>query len=184
METIRPTARAAILEAAFRTFSTSPGASLGDVAEQAGVGRATLHRHFSSREALMVALTHTAIEELNAAVDAAVAEAENHTDGLKRALAATIPLADRQWFLAHEPVMHDASVAAACKSDRDALCAAIDAAKSEGTFDPAVPTPWIAETYETLIYGSWARVRDGDLTASQAADLAWRTLTHGLGAPR
>ena len=181
MNKIRPSARDAIVEAAFQTFSKRPGASLADVAKQAGVGRATLHRHFSSRDALMVALTHTAIAELNAAVEAAVAEAISHTDGLKRALAVMIPLAERQWFLAHEPVLHDPSVAAAYKSDREELCAAIDAAKGEGTFDAAVPTGWIAETYENLVYGAWALVRDGELTAAQAADLAWRTLSRGCG---
>lgn len=181
MDKIRPNSKDAILEAAFQTFSRSPGASLGDVAKHAGVGRATLHRHFSSREALMVALSRTAIEELNAAVDAAVSDAASHTDGLKRALAAMIPLAERQWFLAHEPVPDDPSIVAAYKSDRAELCAEIEVAKKEGAFDAAIPTEWIAETYENLIYGAWAMVRDGKLTASQAADLAWRTFTQGLG---
>ena len=181
MDTIKPTSQAAILEAAFQTFSDRPGASLADVAARAGVGRATLHRHFSSREALMTALARAATAELNEAVDAAVADATSHTDGLRLALVAIIPLAQRQWFLAHElAVLQDPGVAAAYDADRSELCAAIDAAKAEGTFDPAVPTRWIAEAYDGLIYAAWEMVRDGDLTAGQAADLAWDTLTQGL----
>ncbi len=182
MNKIRPTSRDAILEAAFQIFNKRPSASLGDVAEHAGVGRATLHRHFSSRETLMVALAQTAIAELNAAVETAVADATSHTDGLKRALLAIIPLAERQWFLAHEPVMQDPAVEAAYKSDQAELCATIDAAKREGTFSQSVPTRWIAESYEGLIFAAWAMVRDQELTATQAADLAWRTLTEGLAA--
>lgn len=180
MSKIRPDTRAAILEASFQIFNARPGASLEDVAKHAGVGRATLHRHFSSRKALMIALAHTATDELNAAVEAATADATSHTDGLKRALAAIIPLAERQWFLAHEPVLDDPAVAAAYASDMNQLCAEIDAAKAEGAFDEAVPTQWIASACENLTYAAWAMVRDGELTASQAADLAWRTLTNGL----
>ena len=128
----------------------------------------------------MVALAQAALEELNAAVEEAVVDATSHTDGLRRALAAIIPLANRQWFLAHEPVESDPGIAAAYKADMDELYAEIEAARAEETFADDVPTKWIAETYENLIYGAWTLVRDGDATPKQAADLAWRTLTTGL----
>jgi serine phosphatase RsbU (regulator of sigma subunit) len=47
--------REAILEAAARLMEQSPGASLADVADAAGVSRSTVHRHFGSREALRAA---------------------------------------------------------------------------------------------------------------------------------
>ncbi|MGI9373064.1 MAG: TetR/AcrR family transcriptional regulator [Hyphomicrobiales bacterium] len=181
MNKIRPTTKDAILEAAFQTFSKTPRASLGDVAKRAGVGRATLHRHFSSREALMVALAHTAVAELNAAVEAATKDAQSHTDGLRRALTAIIPLAERQWFLTHEQLEHDPEIAAAYDADMKELEAEISAAKAEGAFDPELTDRWIAITYENLIYSAWTLVRDGEATPSQAADMAWRTLTRGCG---
>ncbi len=180
MNTIRPPSRDAIIEAAFQTFSRRPSASLADVAANAGVGRATLHRHFQSREALMVELARVALDELDTAVDEAVKDAETHTDGLRLALIAIIPLADRQWFLAHEPVERDPSVAEAYKAGLDELAEEIEAARGEGTFARDIPTRWIAESYENLIYAAWTMVRDGDATPAQAADLAWRTLTAGL----
>lgn len=130
----------------------------------------------------MVELAHIAIAELNTAVRQAVADATSHTDGLRRALTAVIPLAERQWFLAHEQVDQDRSIAAAYEQDRQALRTSIDAAKSEGTFDPAVSTKWIATVFDNLIYSAWTMVLDGDATASQAADMAWRTLIRGFGA--
>ena len=180
MHRIRPTAQRAIIEAGFETFSRKPGASLADVAACAGVGRATLHRHFRSRDDLMVALAHAAMAELNAAVEAATADVPTHADGLKQALVAIIPLADRQWFLAHEPVEQDPEIAAAYARDRTELAREIDAAKTEGAFARDVPTQWIAESYENLIYVAWTLVRNGDVTVTQAANLAWRTLTTGL----
>ncbi|MDA7949379.1 MAG: TetR/AcrR family transcriptional regulator [Hyphomicrobiaceae bacterium] len=180
MNMIKLTSRQAIIEAGFETFSQRPGASLADVAARAGVGRATLHRHFRSRGDLMVALAREAMVELEAAVGAATADAPTYTEGLRLALAAIIPLADRQWFLAHEPVEQDPDIARAYQQDRAELAADIEAAKAEGGFAKDIPTPWIAETYENLIYAAWTLVRNGEATSAQAADLAWRTLTRGL----
>ena len=180
MSKIRPDTRIAILEAGFRVFSVDPSASLGDVADHAGVGRATLHRHFASREILMIALAKQAMAELNDAVDAATANAVSHAQALRLALDAIIPLANRQAFLSSEPVQNDPQIAAAYQHDLAQLRNEIDAARGEGLFSPDVPTEWIAQTYDALIYAAWQMVRDGHATPRQASDLAWRTLTLGL----
>lgn len=44
--------RAAILDAAARLFASTDAVSMSDVAEEAGVTRTTLYRHFSDRDAL------------------------------------------------------------------------------------------------------------------------------------
>lgn len=182
MKKIRPQARDAIIEAAFQVFGRDPGASLADIAERAGVGRATLHRHFKGRDDLMVALAQTAMRELDQAVDAAVADATSYTEALEISLATIIPLADRQWFLAREPVEHDQEVMAGYQRQVRELADAIDAAKAEGSFGSDVPTSWIVQAFDHLVYAAWESVRTGEATASQAATLAWRTLTKGLRA--
>ncbi|MEE2037457.1 TetR/AcrR family transcriptional regulator [Nocardiopsis sp. CT-R113] len=57
--------RAALLEAAQRHFlRDGVGASLEALAKEAGVGPATLYRHFPTREALLAAVLQTRSEEL------------------------------------------------------------------------------------------------------------------------
>lgn len=168
-----------IIETAFDLFSRNAGASLGDLAEAAGIGRATLHRHFAGRDALMLALAQQATAEIDAAVEAATKDAETYTQGLKLALAAMVPLARRQMFLATEPVMRFGEMAQIEARDRAELIDAIDHAKTEGTFDPALPSPWIAEAYDTLIYAAWALVESQEATPRQAAHFAWTTLLKG-----
>ncbi|WP_299048472.1 TetR/AcrR family transcriptional regulator [uncultured Tateyamaria sp.] len=168
-----------ILNAAFDVFSQNPGASLADVAKAAGVGRATLHRHFSGRDDLMVALTLAAARELDDAVNHAVADCATYTQGLEMALHAILPLAARHMFLATEPAAHDPRVAAVYAAQTHDLAHDIDMAKAEGTFDPHVPTEWIVQAYENLIYAGWTMVTSGDATPKQAAAFAWRTLTQG-----
>lgn len=180
MAQIRPNTRDAIIEAAFDVFAKQPTASLGDVAERAGVGRATLHRHFAGRPELMRALAKIALDELDLAVDEATANAESYEEGFRLALYAMIPLANRQWFLAHEGMEADEEVATAYKASRDELSADVEKAKEEGFFDATIPTLWIVETYENLTYTAWSFVRSGEATPKQAADLAWRTFCQGL----
>ncbi|MFW0783463.1 TetR/AcrR family transcriptional regulator [Gordonia sp. CPCC 206044] len=48
--------RAAIIAAAIALFGQSPQASMQQIAEAAGVNRATLYRHFTNREQLVTAL--------------------------------------------------------------------------------------------------------------------------------
>ena len=180
MQKIRPTTRDAIIEAAFSAYAENPAAALSDVAKRAGVGRATLHRHFPGRADLMRALAVVAIDELDEAVEAATANVTSATDGLRLALHAIVPLADRQWFLAQEGLEFDPSLAAAYQTSLDELRTEIDAAKAEGAFATDAPSVWIAAAYENLTYAAWSLVRSGEATPKQAADLAWRTLIQGL----
>jgi len=177
----RPSTRAAILEAAFDLLSRRPASTLADIADHAGVGRATLHRQFSSREALIAELSRVAIQELNAAIDHACKDATSHTDGLRRTLAAILPLGMRHGFLATEPVADDPEIAALLERDSTALRAEIEAARAEGLFAADVPTDWIVETFDAVIYAGWQSIRKQQLTPDQATRLAWRTLTSGLG---
>lgn len=50
--------RTAIVGAAFQLLPKNPNASLNDIAELAGVGRSTLHRHFTDRDDVLLSLAH------------------------------------------------------------------------------------------------------------------------------
>ena len=173
-------ARTQIVETAFAVLADSPTASLAEIAAAAGVGRATLHRHFKGREDLLEAMAHRAVAEIDDAVAAATAEAESHAEALRLTFEALAPLAHRLWFLANEPLERIPSVAAAYAAQRAELEAAIEAAKGEGAFAADAPLSWIVAAYEALVYAAWEQVRDQELTPRQATSLAWRTLTNGL----
>ena len=62
--------RRAIIDAAISVLAANPAAPLGDIAEAAGVGRSTLHRHFSERGDLMRAVALHVHEVSTAAITA------------------------------------------------------------------------------------------------------------------
>jgi AcrR family transcriptional regulator len=169
------------MEAAFQLYNENPAASLADIAERAGVGRATLHRHFKTREELMIDLAKAAIKELDAAVENVVVNASSYTQALKLTLEAIVPLADRQWFLYREPLDDHPEIAVQLQRQFKELAGAVDQAKEEGSFDSNVPTAWIVKAFDNLTFAAWEMVHAGEATPKQAAALAWRSLTTGLG---
>jgi AcrR family transcriptional regulator len=72
-----------ILEAAARVLSQHPDAGMTEIAEQAQVGRATLYRHFPTRESLIRGAADVGIAELADAMEAA----DLHALSAERAIA-------------------------------------------------------------------------------------------------
>lgn len=173
--------RSAILEAAFEAFGQNPGASLAEVADLAGVGRATLHRQFAGRNDLIRALAEQAMDELDAAVGAAVTDAASYTEGLRLAMEAILPLALRQMFLATEAAVQTGAIAERTEADFVELVESVKHAQAEGGLRKDVPAEWIARAYDNLIYAGWDLVRAEEATPRQAADFAWKTLMDGMG---
>ena len=60
-----------ILDAAAQVLSSRPDATLADIADHASVARATLYRHFPTREALLHGVSKAGIRELADAIGAA-----------------------------------------------------------------------------------------------------------------
>ncbi|MEM9168610.1 MAG: helix-turn-helix domain-containing protein [Pseudomonadota bacterium] len=178
---LRPPAKDALICAAFDVFSRNRGAALSDVADRAGVGRATLHRHFADRKDLLRTLALVALDEMDAAADKACEAAETYAEALRLSLGALIPLGDRYGFLANEPFDDDPAIAAAYERQMSEMRDMVEDAKREGAFDRDAPTAWIVQAFDHLLYAAWESVKAGDATHAQAADLAWRTLTTGLG---
>lgn len=170
------------MEAGFRLLSSDPAASLSQIAEHAGVGRATLHRHFTGREDLLRELALRAYEEMDQAAEKAAEIATTYSDALRLILEALIPLGDRHGFLAHFGFDGDAALANEIARQARETQEMIDAARTEGLFDPAVPTRWIERLIDAAIMTGWDSVRAGETTPGQASSLAWISLINGVGA--
>lgn len=178
---IRPTTQTAIIEAAFEVLNADPSASVSDVATRAGVGRATLHRYFSSRGALIKGLAVIALEEMDVAVSTATKDAQSYTEAFETMFRVLVPLGDRHGFLTQETLANDPETAAAFQRQKDGMFDLIDALKKEGLFASDVPTEWINQAFDYLLYAAWDSVKRSALTQTQATDLALKTLTNGLG---
>lgn len=170
------------MEAGFRLLSADPSTSLAQIAEHAGVGRATLHRHFSGREDLLRELALRAYQEMDIAADKAAEPATSYAEALRFILEALIPLGDRHGFLAHFGFEGDQELASEIARQARETREMIDAAREEGVFDASIPTRWIERVIDAAIMTGWDSVRAEETTPSQASSLAWTSLISGVGA--
>ena len=177
---LRPSVKEAIIDAAIDILARNPGASLSQIAARAGVGRASLHRHFSSRGDLVTAITVQCMDEVDAATDEAVAGAGTARERLSRMLEAVVPLGDRYHFLALE-AFDDASLKARHEADLEWLASLVDELKEEGAMAPDVSRGWAVANIDAQVWLAWSQIAAGKLAPADAAGLACRTLLSGLG---
>ena len=177
---LRPSVREAISDAAIDALARNPGASLSDIAARAGVGRASLHRHFRSRGDLVNAITRQCMDEIDAATDEAVEGARTASERLSRMLEAVIPLGDRHHFLAAE-AFDDASLEARHEADLVWLGSLVDELREEGAVAPDVPRGWAVANIDAQVWLAWSQIAAGNLAPANAPGLAYRTLLRGLG---
>ena len=177
---LRPPMREAIVDAAIDTFARNPGASLAEVAARAGVGRASLHRHFPSRNDLITDITRQCMDEIDTASAKALEGARSAQERLLKMLEAVIPLGDRYHFLSAE-AFHDEGLRTRYEEELDWLARLVDDLKAEGVIAADVPRSWAVANIDAQVWLAWSEVAAGKLAPAHAADLALRTLLEGLG---
>lgn len=88
-----------VLRTAAALLTRKATATMDEVAKAAGIGRATLHRHFAGRDALIRALEAHGIEECETALDAARLDEGTAQDALRRLVRELEPSAALMAFL-------------------------------------------------------------------------------------
>ena len=149
------------------------------MASRAGVGRATLHRQFASRDELVRQLAVAALDATDAATAGLDAEPDARV-ALEAMFARLIPLAEPFHFLSRCPV-DDPEVKRRYAGQVEDLGRLIGRLREQGGLDPAVPDAWAVALADSLIWTSWSAAADGGLSQAQAAALAARSFWRGVG---
>lgn len=170
-----------ILAAAAVVLAQNPGASISVIAEQAGIGRATLHRYYSKREDLLHALALNAIAQSDNVVLPLYREDRPKLEILKNIIRAMVPLGAYWHFLSLEySVMADATVKKNYEAQLERLSTLVNEVKAEQGLALDVPTAWTVAVIDSLIYTAWMSVEAGSIARNEAANLVIRTLFEGL----
>jgi TetR/AcrR family transcriptional regulator, mexCD-oprJ operon repressor len=136
---------AAILDAAGRTFaSRGERANMDDVAEEAGVARATVYRYFPNRQQLLAELSRRAAETAHDRLVAARIDEVSIEEGVSRAVRAFVDVGDSFPVLLVERSHGDES------DDFERLVATplrqlLERGRSSGCIRDDIPAGWLAE---------------------------------------
>ena len=99
---------AAILDGAAQIFALQGAqASMNDVAEAAGVARATVYRYFPNREALLDELARAAVSDVDARLESARIDEVSPEEGIARAVRALVDVGDAFVLLTRERLRSD-----------------------------------------------------------------------------
>lgn len=181
----RGATKPALLDVAAEVLVAQPGASLAEVAQAAGIGRTTLHKHYPTRDALVRAVGVRAIEVWERAVDA-VADGPGTVDGLRKLLAAMIESGPQLTFLWRNPSLDEDEELTRRHIAVERRCLEILArvrGADEGLIAAEMPDWWLLSTIFALVYTAAESVHSGHLAPRDAPDLVLSTLLHGLSVP-
>lgn len=175
----RKTAVDAMLDAVSAVLLEKPAATLQEIADGAGIGIATLHRRFSGRDGLMLALARRAVDLMEEALAAASADGEPPDPfGL---CAALLPVGDKVAFLLAQGSLWDSEEIELRSRRLDArILAAIEAWKAAGTLRPGIPPTWALQAFYALLFAAWEEVAAGGAGRNAAPELMAETLLYGI----
>ncbi|HEY0951198.1 TetR/AcrR family transcriptional regulator [Nocardioides sp.] len=173
--------RAALLEAAAEVLATAPDASLAEVATRARLGRATLYRHFESRDTLIAAIRAEALDRAATALAAADLTQCDTREGLRRAGAALVPLGLRFRILLAEGADTDPEFLAARDRTLAPLAALLERGRATGEIAPTASTPWLGLTLAGLLMTTVRAAAAGLVDPTDAGELVAATFLDGFG---
>ena len=150
--------REQVLRSAAALLTRKSTATMDEVAKAAGIGRATLHRHFAGRDALVRALENLGIQEFEAALDAAALDEGPSEQALRRLIAAVEPSAGLLSFLVTENQLFEGDEVNEGWNRLDARVSAFFRRGQErGEIRIDLTPAWLTEAlYGLVSTGAWA----------------------------
>ncbi|MFE9645855.1 TetR/AcrR family transcriptional regulator [Streptomyces sp. NPDC006365] len=149
--------RAHVLRSAAALLTRKSTATMDEVAKAAGISRATLHRQFAGRDALVRALEALGIEECEAALDAARPAEGPASEAVRRLVREIEPVAGLLSFLYTENQLFEGEQQNEGWERLDAQIAALFRRGQEsGEFRIDLTPAWLTEALFGLIAsGAW-----------------------------
>lgn len=175
----------AVAAATARHLALAPAASMQELAEAAGISRATLFRRFPSRAALIAELCQAAAQAYVRAVDEAAPEEGAPPQALGRVVDALGRLASVVGLLGLQPLSDhvEASLLSRTADTDEKLRRLVRRGQESGHFRVEVDPEWFLAMMTWLMVGAADSVRLGRLTANAAQRHLSATLAAALLRP-
>jgi AcrR family transcriptional regulator len=170
-----------ILNAAFEVLAQDFSAPLEKIADAAGVTRATLHRYYKNRDALMEATGLELFRLTQEIIDDATGNHDEPLQQLKAVIMKSAENGDRFHFLMHA-MEHDDHEQHYAKFQEveQGMINLIESIRQDGLIRSDMPTAWIMHVYYGIMSASWSALSEGNVAPKRIPDLAWQSFTAGV----
>ncbi|MCX4809768.1 TetR/AcrR family transcriptional regulator [Streptomyces sp. NBC_01239] len=169
-----------VLRSAAALLTRKSTSTMDEVARAAGISRATLHRQFAGRDALVRALEALGIAECESALDVARLDEGPAADAVRRLVRAIEPAAGLLAFLYSENQLFEGEQQNTGWNRIDQRIAALfRRGQSSGEFRIDLTPAWLTEAlYGLLASGAWA-VQEGRVAANDFTHMIVELLLGG-----
>jgi len=169
--------REAILEAALAVIQNDPDAGMNEIADGAKVGRATLYRHFPTREDLLTALRQRARRQGKEAMLAANPDEGDPIEALERIVAALIEVGYRNRVLFGPDVSRPDL--AKREEHFEPIARTFERAQREGVISTDFTVTWLTNALRMLLGAARAEFKAGRMAREDGPALIVRQLVEG-----
>jgi AcrR family transcriptional regulator len=177
--------RESVLDHACRLLAENPAIGMSEIASAAGIGRATLYRHFPTREELIAAIGARAADEMEQAIAASRLDQGTTEEALHRLILALLEAGDRYRFLLMQGIKGPTEEELRARADhlRAPVFALIERGQAAGEISPSLPPAWIVSLLGAVIITAVQEIAAGRLDPGQAPAVVTATLLHGTSWP-
>ena len=174
--------RNAIVEASIQRLLTNPDASMSEIALAAGVGRATLYRHFETREELIKALTLLCLEETDEVLKPIKEQGLTGLPAIVESIRLIVPMAERFRFLMSLTSIgeSDATIGRAYRRQLRELIGYVEDGKKAGDISKTLPTEWVVASYDALLNASWTLIQYDKMDTAEVTEVFIRSFSASL----
>jgi AcrR family transcriptional regulator len=168
-----------IIEAATALLAVNPGASMAEIAEASGLVRATLYRHFPTRDDLLREMYSAALQDALKAILSVDPDRGKVTDALARVVNALLVVGDRYRILSEERprsselIEQEQSVGAP-------LIALVERGHHSGEIRDDMPVRWQVAALGCLINEALRAVSRKDVDRGEAGRLVTQTFLESM----
>jgi TetR/AcrR family transcriptional repressor of mexCD-oprJ operon len=174
----------AILDAALTCFAQDPTATIGAIAEHAGVGRVTLYGHFKTRAELVNSLLERVISHADTALDGLELDSDPRED-LRRLVTATWQLVNQCRAVLHaaQQELAPEDIRARHEPHLRRIEALLARGQRAGVFRRDLPKSWLVATCYSLMHAAADECTAGRLAPAKAGNVIAETLLSALARP-
>ncbi|MCH9702668.1 MAG: TetR/AcrR family transcriptional regulator [Actinomycetia bacterium] len=170
-----------LLRAAADFLGRRPNATQDEIAAAVGVSRATLHRHFAGRLALMEALDDLAIDEMRTVLKTARLTEGSATEALRRLISACQPVSPYLGLLYSQSQELDLdNTIQAWREIDEEITALFQRGQQDADFRPDLTAAWLTEAFYSLVGGTAWAIRAGRVAERDFDRLITELLLHGV----
>jgi AcrR family transcriptional regulator len=173
--------REQVLRAAADFLSRRPNATQDEIAAAVGISRATLHRYFAGRAALLEALDQLAVAHMHEALKTARWQDGSATEALQRLVTACEPVSGYFTLLYTQSQDFDANQAKDAWAEIDAeIRQLFQRGQREGEFRPDLSAVWLTEALYNLVAGAAWLIQVGRAARHDFTEMITELLLHGV----